>query len=157
MSFCIFQVTLGYFGIRYTPIFSEANSKESEDLKYKKTGLSPEMAQLQFTSLEAYMADNQPYLDPELTLSDLAGQLQLSPNHLSQIINQFTKTNFFTYINAYRIQEVSKLLADPTQEPYSILGLAYEAGFKSKSVFNALFKKTKGMTPSVYRKSHGTK
>ncbi|WP_394748848.1 helix-turn-helix domain-containing protein [Spongiimicrobium salis] len=154
LSFCIFQLLLGYFGIRYTPIFSEIDLKGKVHQKYRKTGLDDADAESRFKELQTYMSVHKPYKDLELTLNALAQQLGLSPNHLSQIINQFAKTNFYTYINTYRIEEVSKLLLDPSQNQYSILGLAYEAGFKSKSVFNALFKKVKKTTPSAYRKTY---
>lgn len=155
LGFCAFQVVLAYFGIRYTPMFSEIETKrESEVPKYKKTGLDEATARAHFETLQSFMEEHKPYLDAELTLSELASQLDLSANHVSQVINQFTETNFYAYINAYRIEEVSGLLVDASLEQYSILGLAYDAGFKSKSVFNALFKKIKGMTPSQYRKTN---
>lgn len=155
LSICLFQLMLGYLGIRYTPIFSEIEENIMRNSpKYGKTGLDEETVKKHFNSLEEYMKINKPYLDSELTLKDLAAQLEISPNHLSQIINQFTNKNFYTYINEYRIEEVSILLTDTAQQKYNILGLAYDAGFKSKSVFNALFKKIKGVTPSEYRKTN---
>ncbi|NAS30777.1 helix-turn-helix domain-containing protein [Flavobacteriaceae bacterium R38] len=155
LSICLFQLILGYFGIRYTPIFSEIEENTIRDSpKYEKTGLSKATAKKYFSALEEYMKMNKPYLDAELTLKNLAEQLKISSNHLSQVINQFTNKNFYTYVNEYRIEEVSRLLTDINQQQYSILGLAYDAGFKSKSVFNALFKKIKGITPSEYRKTN---
>ncbi|MDO5979867.1 AraC family transcriptional regulator [Flavivirga spongiicola] len=153
LSFCLLQVALAFFGIRYSPVFIESEmSKLNEQSKYKKTGLGSDLAKKHFEALLHYMTNEKPYLDSELTLDNLASQINISSNHLSQIINQFAHKNFYTYVNEYRIDEIARLLKDPSQNQYSILGLAYDAGFKSKSVFNAMFKKIKGVTPSEFRK-----
>ncbi|AUP80255.1 helix-turn-helix domain-containing protein [Flavivirga eckloniae] len=153
LGFCLLQVALAFFGIRYLPVFVESEMPSYGKVsKYKKTGLDSSVAKKHFETLLDYMKNEKPYLDADLTLDSLASQVNISSNHLSQVINQFTHKNFYTYVNEYRIEEVVSLLNDPSKSKYSILGLAYDAGFKSKSVFNALFKKIKGMTPSEFRK-----
>ena len=86
-------------------------------------------------------------------MTKLALITELSNSYLSQIINQSQGQNFFDFINAYRVEEVKSLLHHPDYAHYTILGVAQEAGFKSKSTFNSVFKKMTGMTPSDYKKS----
>ncbi|MEL6256529.1 MAG: helix-turn-helix domain-containing protein [Bacteroidota bacterium] len=78
--------------------------------------------------------------------------MKLSNGYLSQIINQKEGKNFFDFINGYRVEEVKRNLADPNFDHFSILGIGLEAGFKSKSTFNAVFKKMTGHTPTAYKK-----
>ena len=149
---CGFQVYLGYYGLKYTTIFSEflVNVKTDSTIKYDKTGIDARLTKDKFKELLTFMQKEKPYLDAELTLHQLAEQFGVTYNHLSQIINENAQRNFYSFINSYRLQESIHLLKD---EKNTILAIAYEAGFKSKSVFNTLFKKEKGVTPSEFRKS----
>ena len=79
--------------------------------------------------------------------------LNLSPNVLSWVINDGFEKNFNEFVNQYRLEYFKKLLIDPENQHISILGLAYESGFNSKTVFNTFFKKVEGMTPKAYQKS----
>jgi AraC-like DNA-binding protein len=86
-------------------------------------------------------------------LPQLAEQLGLSPNYLSQVINERLEQNFFDFINWYRIEEAKHRLASPVGERDNIITLALDAGFNSKSAFYTAFKKHTAMTPSQYKKS----
>jgi AraC-like DNA-binding protein len=92
------------------------------------------------------------FLDPELTLNDLSQHVQLPPYLVSQAINTQLNKSFYDLINGYRVEEVKKLLYDPTHQHYKILSIAFQAGFNSKTVFNSVFKKMTGVTPTQYRK-----
>jgi AraC-like DNA-binding protein len=92
------------------------------------------------------------FLDPELTLNDLSQHVQLPPYLVSQAINTQLNKSFYDLINGYRVEEVKKLLYDPTHQHYKILSIAFHAGFNSKTVFNSVFKKMTGVTPTQYRK-----
>ena len=94
-----------------------------------------------------------PYLDPELTLSQLAKDLSISRSQLSQLINDGIGENFYDFVNKYRVEQVKKLMIDPQVKNYNMLGIALEAGFKSKSTFNLIFKRFTGLTPTEYRKN----
>jgi AraC-like DNA-binding protein len=93
-----------------------------------------------------------PYLNPELTLMELAAKLSVSPHNLSQVFNCEIKKSFFDFVNEYRVGEAKKLLSSPQYSHYSILGIALDAGFNSKSAFYTAFGKHAGMTPSEFRK-----
>ncbi|MBX2817641.1 MAG: helix-turn-helix domain-containing protein [Saprospiraceae bacterium] len=102
------------------------------------------------TSLEA----DRSYLDPDLTLRRLAESIKLQPNQLSWLINERQNKNFNDLINQHRIEHFVSLAQDPQNAGYTILGLAYESGFNSKTTFNTSFKKEKGMTPRQFLKHH---
>ena len=103
--------------------------------------------------LLAYMTEKKPYLDAELTLSSLAHDLTISRSQLSVLINEGTGDNFYDFVNKYRVEEIKKLMIDPRVKNYNLLGIALEAGFKSKSTFNLIFKRFTGLTPTEYRKN----
>src|SRR5207253_4265417 len=104
--------------------------------------------------LQNYMQQNKPFLDSELTLDELAVQLQVKPKLLSQTINEVAQQNFFEFINHYRIEEAKRLLTNPKDKKITVLEVMYEVGFNSKSSFNTLFKKATGLTPSEFKKNH---
>ncbi len=145
----IFVIILGYFGVKQQNIFSpQLHINPIVKTEYEKSGLKATVAKTYHRQLLAKMLSEKPYLDSKLTLSKLASMLAISSNHLSQIINQYEKVNFRDFVNQYRIDEF-KALAKKNPH-YSILALALEAGFNSKSAFNQIFKKQTGKTPSQY-------
>ena len=98
--------------------------------------------------LLALMADEQPWLEPELTLTELAHRLRTHPALLSKVINAGCGQNFNDFVNTYRVQEARRKLADPRFGHYSLVGVALESGFNSKSTFNRVFKKLLDQAPS---------
>lgn len=99
------------------------------------------------------MEKEKPYLEGELSLAKLAKLIELSPHHLSYLLNEGFGKNFFQFVNAYRVEEAKKLLLSEAHQHLSIIGIAYEAGFNSKTAFNTVFKNNTGMTPTVYKKN----
>jgi AraC-like DNA-binding protein len=98
--------------------------------------------------LLALMTEQQPWLEPELTLTELAHRLRLPPGLLSKVINTGCGQNFNDFVNTYRVREAQRLLADPRFAHYSLVGVALESGFNSRSTFNRVFKKVVGQAPS---------
>ena len=94
------------------------------------------------------MADEQPWLEPELTLTELAHRLRTHPALLSKVINAGCGQNFNDFVNTYRVREAQGKLADVRFAHYSLVGVALESGFNSKSTFNRVFKKLLGQAPS---------
>jgi len=144
-----------FFGLRqsilidHAIIFTDLNAEPHKEKAAPSDGKSDAVSQ----NLLQYMSNEQPYLDEELSLSKLASLLGISTNQLSQVINQNLNTNFYKLVNSYRIKEVQAKLKDSKYDHYSILGIAFESGFNSKSTFNKIFKEETGMTPSEYKKS----
>jgi len=102
--------------------------------------------------LRGHMETRRPWLDPDLTLEQLALQLKLRPKLLSQAINDGLGQNFFEFINTYRVKEAKRLLTNPVDRKITVLEVLYQVGFNSKSSFNTVFKKQTGLTPSEFKK-----
>ncbi|MEZ4949592.1 MAG: helix-turn-helix domain-containing protein [Saprospiraceae bacterium] len=92
------------------------------------------------------------FLDPSLSLKELAEKLELHPNRLSFLINEYLEKNFNEFINQYRLNNFKIIALNPDNQHLTLLGLAYESGFNSKSVFNSFFKKMEGKTPRKWLK-----
>ncbi len=121
--------------------------------KYEKSRMEENVCEEYFLELEKLMNEKKPYKNPDLTLPELAVELSVSRNVLSQVINSRDgELNFYSYINSYRLRDAENMLSDPEMKDRNILDIAYEAGFKSKTSFNTFFKKETGITPSQYRK-----
>ncbi len=126
----------------------------SEKQDSKKTPLLDEAPAEEFKhSLLKHMDEEEPYLNPQLTLRLLAQQIQIHPNQLSWLLNEKLGKNFNEFINHYRVETFKTLALDPHNSHISLIGLAYESGFNSKTVFNTYFKKEVGMTPKEFLKS----
>lgn len=110
-----------------------------------------ERDELEFTNIKEKIITKKLYTNPGLNLRILAIDLDVKEKELSRIIN--TKTNFYHLINSLRVAEFKKLIESPKAKQLSLLGLANEAGFSSKSTFYSAFKKLEGMTPKQYEMS----
>lgn len=105
------------------------------------------------STLIRIMKEQKPYLDPEFSLSDLATLSGIKQYHLSRVMNHFMKTTFFNLINSYRLNEFLVLVNLKEYKNISLIDIAYESGFKSKSTFYKIFKENKGQSPKDYLKS----
>lgn len=148
---------IGFFGIHKFPIFFTHPKRENEDknenngtIRYAKSGLKTEEADRYYAALTQLMSEKKPYKKPELSLSELAQMLEIHPNHLSQIINEREEKNFCHYINSLRVKEFMKLAKSPDHLHLSLLAIAIDCGFNSKTTFNKYFKLQTGKTPSEY-------
>ena len=90
------------------------------------------------------------YTEPELTLAALAEKLNIHPNYLSQVINEKEGKSFYDYINTLRVEEFIRLILIPENSKFTMLSLASDCVFNSKSSFNKNFKKVTGQSPSEY-------
>ena len=134
-------------------IAETAETAEAREARYERSGLGgAEAAQLK-TRLLSLMDREHPYRDADLTLADLAEQLDTTPHKLSQVLNGELAQSFYEFVNGYRVAEVRRRLADDRSGQANVLAIAMDAGFASKSTFNQAFKRFTGHTPSTYRRT----
>lgn len=139
------------------PITAKGISKEEEQLvktipaKYQGSTLANDESEQILKQLRQTMNTEKPYQAYNLTLTELAKMLDISPKILSQVINENTRLNFNDFINQYRVKEAEHLLKSTD---LLIKQIMYDTGFQSSSTFNSAFKKLTGLSPSVYRKKH---
>lgn len=153
---------MGYLGIRQPEIFTRAfatqqtvtqEGVEKAGEKYRRSGLDKDTSLVFLDELIGHMETNKPYLEGDLVLPQLAQQLGISANYLSQVINEQLKVNFYDFINGYRVEEAKRLMRNSGSEKTNILNIALDSGFNSKSAFYTAFKKATSMTPTQYRKT----
>jgi AraC-like DNA-binding protein len=129
----------------------ESSSRSNGEGRYARSGLRDDQAGVYLTMLLKYMEEEKPYLNGDLTISDLSGKTGIPRHYITEVLNEKYGRNFFSFINEYRIREVISRINDPKYHHYTILAIAFDAGFNSKSTFNSFFKAYTGKTPSAYR------
>jgi len=157
----VYIYAIGYLGLSRSGVFTELVTIETKELekeyftndKYEKSGLSEEKADEYYQKLILLMEEEKIFKQIKLTLGELAEMISISSHNLSEVINTKTEMNFFDFINRYRIEEVKKEIIKPENDNLTLLAVAMDVGFNSKSSFNTLFKKYVGLTPSKYRDS----
>jgi len=149
--------------LKYDPRFGVYEKKlyqlptESEKSEQEKPPLlDDESADIYSENLLRFIVEEEPFLIPNLSLRSLADQVGLHPNKLSWLLNERLQKNFNEFINYYRIEYFKKLALDSSNSHISLIGLAYESGFNSKTVFNTYFKKETGITPKEFLKQNNT-
>jgi YesN/AraC family two-component response regulator len=118
--------------------------------------LDTETADTYKEKLIRFISEEESFLIPNLSLRSLAEQLEIHPNKLSWLLNERIGKNFNEFINHYRIEYFKQLALNPENSHISLLGLAYESGFNSKTVFNTCFKKETGVTPKEFLKQNAS-
>jgi YesN/AraC family two-component response regulator len=133
-----------YIGLRRPEIFHQGK-------KYQYSILKETDKEQYHEKLTSLMSKEKLYLNPSISLPELAEKLDIAPCYVSQIINETFQQNFRDFVNKYRIEE-SKILLSQQNLNLNILGIAFDTGFNSKSAFNKAFKRNTGITPKEFRK-----
>lgn len=129
------------------------NKMDEVKPKYQKVGYDTEKLQAFVSTLEIYLENDRPYLDMDLTFDRLSEDTGISKHDLSYVLNQHLNTNFYQLINYKRVDYFLEHIHEIETEAKSILELAFESGFNSKSTFNKYFKLHTGTSPSDYIKN----
>ncbi len=119
--------------------------------KYKTNPVSDDQSDHLYAKAFKLMVDEKQFQNSNLTLKSLSESLHVSPQILSQVINQKSGKNFNSFVNAFRIEESKRLLHREEFKNQTIASIAFEVGFNSLSSFNTAFKKETGETPLAYR------
>jgi AraC-like DNA-binding protein len=168
----LFSFAISYFGFFQPSLFFEpknsgliANPKldgvphaqaqtpsgsADDKTKYKKSNLTEEKAGEYIEKMVLLLETKELYLKPDLTIQEISEKLDVPKHYLTESLNTYMGKNFYTLINEYRIKEFKSLAADEQNRHLTLLALAYESGFNSKSAFNLVFKKQTGETPSQF-------
>lgn len=172
LSFMCFIIVLCFFGVKQKPVFyfklsalnsteninaqEQSNNQEvlddSENTRTHTPDISDAAISTIIEDMQNHMRLKQPYLDPDFCVYSLAQALNIPRRVLSQVLNKGLSKNFYLYVNEFRIEEVKKQLTKQEKTQSTILDIAFQSGFKSKSSFNSLFKQSCDVTPSQYRK-----
>ena len=131
----------------------ESEVDESSSGKYVKSGLKSEDAKSYVENLIKYMDDSKVWKDSELSIAKLASQTSISKHQLSEVLNEYLGKNFYVFVNEYRVEYAKQLLMNKEYSNWSIIAIAYECGFNSKTAFNIFFKKHTQQTPSEFKKT----
>lgn len=169
LGLTFFAYALSFFGFNQEAVFvstsflrlqrrqdrlklaNEEEKLQNTHTKYERSGLKEDDARAYLKQLTLYMEEAKPYLDGNLTIEVLARDLNIPKHHLTQIINEKTGKNFYNFVNEYRVKEVIQQMKDDKEQKLTLLALAFDSGFNSKSSFNTIFKKFTGKTPSQFR------
>lgn len=138
---------LAYFAMSQPEVFK----KDPAEGRYEGSTLTARQLDQFEKELAALMDGAKPYLEPQLSRQQLAQQLGLPPKGLSRLINERFGQNFSDFVNSYRVAEFKRLAGRQDNQHLTLLALAFEAGFNSKTTFNTAFKKQTGLTPAEYK------
>ena len=140
-----------FFSLTRSAVFAGKISKQHIHSNNDDTEI--EVDPLLTERIKRHMETHKPHLSHYLNLEELANQLSMHPRALSVAIKNNFHTNFYEFINTYRINEAKRLLEGPDTQDRSMIEILGDAGFNSKATFNAIFKKIVGMTPTQYKVS----
>ncbi len=146
----VFANIIVFKGLRQPEIFNGIENKP----KYLQSPLTKEEKEEYLKRLQSYMKKEKPYLNPDLYINKLAKRLTIPSRYLSQVVNESLGINFYDFVNSYRVEEAKQLLLDSANNEKNIHEIFFDAGFNTKSVFNRVFKKFTGMTPSEFKRMH---
>ena len=144
----VFIYSISFKVVRESIFFHKGNFEP----KYSKSVLDEESKSRIVEKITACMENDKPFLNNSFSMQDLAKKIAVSPNYLSQVINEKLQLSFTEMVSKYRIEEAKKILLDPYSND-TVEGVGYSVGYSSKSTFHSAFKKFTGQTPAEYKAS----
>ncbi len=149
LTYLTFWIGLEALG-RGNFIFINENRGKSKNKNF--TNLTEKNIQDYVEKIMQLMIVEKIYLNENLNLTEFAWYLKADPNLISFILNNHLNNNFYDFVNRYRIEEVKNKLNDPACQHLTLLGIALDSGFNSKTTFNRVFKQVTGITPREFQK-----
>lgn len=150
----IFATVAVYRSLKQPLAFNGLEPEQNGKHKYTQSTLTESDSRRYLEILSSYMNIKKPFLNPSLTINELAEKLAIPSRHLSQVINEALHQNFYDFVNHYRIEEAKRMLSGDSNDRVTILEVLYEVGFNSKSAFNIAFKKHTGITPTEFKRKN---
>ena len=163
VNLTLFTFIIILFGVNQTVIYPYGNNSQTTDTgsmessnsgKSDRKLLDEKQKEILSETVNQYLKNKKPYLNPEYSLQMMADDLSISREKLSYLINSGQQKNFYKLINEFRVEEVKEKLLNPNFKHYTVLGVGLECGFNSKTSFNRIFKEETGLTPSEFKKAN---
>ncbi|MGB3345086.1 MAG: helix-turn-helix domain-containing protein [Aequorivita sp.] len=126
---------------------------KAEINKYKNSNLNPALIAKYKSDIIRSMEQDKLYLNAKLSIHDVSEKLNIPRQYISEVLNEYMDISFQDFINQYRVEEFIKRLKNDQNDHFTLLAIANDVGFNSKSSFNAIFKKHKGLTPTEFKKT----
>ncbi|MEM6686170.1 MAG: helix-turn-helix domain-containing protein, partial [Bacteroidota bacterium] len=143
---------VGFYSLKHPEVFKiQFPSKHEGDTKKRAKLANDDIANIQ-QLLDSFFKENKGYRDPELSLSLLASHIHTTTNKLSWVLNNHYEKTFYELVNEYRVEEFIMKIKENTHKDFTVISIAYDVGFNSKSTFYKVFKEITKMTPSEYIK-----
>lgn len=157
----VFILTISFYAFHQNTLFDydmyADKPQQLEDLiikdegpKYEKSGLKEEEVQEIKQKIQAFIQEKR-YLNPNVTLGSMSENIGVYPHKVSEVLGKHMQTSFYDLINSHRVDDIKNAIHDPAFSHLTILSIAYDFGYNSKSTFNTAFKKFTGTTPSAYK------
>jgi AraC-like DNA-binding protein len=152
INFCVLLL-IGFDALKSNKQITEIvrDNTIGENEKYQKSSLQTKNYDKVIQIIEEQMYKKKMYLKPQLKIKDLAKETSIPTHHISQVINDVYKKNFYEYINSFRVKEAIELIQHSNYQNFTIMAIGYESGFNSKTAFYNSFKKETNKTPAEYR------
>jgi AraC-like DNA-binding protein len=145
-------IYLIFFVLLYRKKANDLSSLSTQKYVDKRMNIAD--TQMIIDKLKSVMTEKELYRKPDLKVSDLANEIEISTHQLSQLLNDYFEKNFTAFVNEYRINEACKRLMSDGYSKIEAIG--FEVGFNSRSTFFSAFKKLKGTTPAMFQQKHAT-
>jgi AraC-like DNA-binding protein len=154
LGLLVFTFSISYYGIHQPILYQQRATKPRSREQVEivdRSELNVEFGE----RIKSVMTSKGLHLNNELTVQHIADEMGVTTTVISNYLNKELGINFFNYVNGFRIEEAKSRLSNPNHSTDTLLCIAFDSGFNSKSSFNSLFKKETGMTPSEYRRVYG--
>lgn len=151
ITLLILIYVMSFYGLMQRNVSNELLVEE-QTIPYQNSNLSPQSKEKIKQQMLRYFEIEKAYLNPDLNMDVLSDALVTPKYKLTEVLNTEFGTNFFQFVNQYRVEAVKKMLTNP-ENKFSIEAIGYECGFSSKSSFYTVFKSNTGKTPVNFRNS----
>jgi len=157
VGICVFFLSLQFFLVNRSEIFLDEKNNmfnfsgnNQFEKFYNQSKIPKDTLDLCAEKLLKLMTEKKLFLKNDLSLQDVSEQINYPKHYITQTLNINLKKNFYLFVNEYRVNEFKARIADKKNDNLTIMSIAYDSGFNSKSTFNSIFKKFTGQTPSEY-------
>ncbi|MEO1033465.1 MAG: helix-turn-helix domain-containing protein [Bacteroidota bacterium] len=152
LIFCIQIYIVGFYNLKHPELFKIRFPSKTESIPKRKNGLDDNEIHKIQNLIDIFFKEKKGYRRPELSLSILADEIHTTTNKLSWVLNNVYKKTFYQLVNEYRVADFSQRINENAHKEFTLVSIAFEVGFNSKSTFYKAFKEITKMTPSDYIK-----